>query len=192
MPAPRVVLHVGQLSDESLLVGMATGNTEAAAAFVRRYQARVYGLALTVVGNPAAAEDVAQEVFVKAWRHATAYDARRGSVAAWLLTIARNAAIDAIRYRRETAIDHDLLLAILPDNAGHADRSTNDVDTSEQLRAALRHLPVQQSRPLLLMVFYGLTAKEIAAREGLPVGTVKTRVRRALSVLRQQRVVWDE
>jgi RNA polymerase sigma-70 factor (ECF subfamily) len=74
------------LSDEILLAGMAGGDQDAAAAFVRRYQARVYGLALTVVRSPALAEEVAQEAFLKAWRHAGTYDARRGRVATWLLT----------------------------------------------------------------------------------------------------------
>jgi DNA-directed RNA polymerase specialized sigma24 family protein len=73
------------LSDESLLGGMAAGDTEAAAALVRRYQARVFGLALTIVGSPSAAEDVAEETFLKAWRHAGAFDARRGRVDTWRL-----------------------------------------------------------------------------------------------------------
>src|SRR5262245_475478 len=78
------------LSDDSLLAGMAMGDAAAAAAFVRRYQPRVYGLALTIVGSNAVAEEVAQEAFLRIWRSATAYDARRGQVGTWVLTITRN------------------------------------------------------------------------------------------------------
>src|SRR5947199_9763151 len=88
------------LSDESLLAGLGSGDRRAASAFVGRFERRVYGLALTVVGDRVLAEDVAQEALTRAWRHAEAYDPRRGSVATWLLTITRNLAIDAIRLRR--------------------------------------------------------------------------------------------
>jgi RNA polymerase sigma factor (sigma-70 family) len=89
-------MDMGVSDDEALLAGMAAGDAQAAAAFVRRYQARVYGLALTVVGLPAVAEEVAQEAFVRAWRFAGGYDPRRGAVATWLLTITRNAAVDVL------------------------------------------------------------------------------------------------
>jgi RNA polymerase sigma-70 factor (ECF subfamily) len=170
---------------------MAVGDQDAAAAFVRRYQARVVGLAMTVVGSRAVAEEVAQEAFVKAWRHASSYDVRRGRVTTWLLTITRNTAIDAVRYRRETPMDPDILTSVLlsgdawPDTA---DRFT----TTEEIRDALAALPPNQSRPVVLMTFYGLTASEIAERDGLPVGTVKTRVRRGLGALRQRMAVYDE
>jgi RNA polymerase sigma factor (sigma-70 family) len=179
------------LSDESLLAGMAAGDPHAAATLVRRYQARVFGLARTIVGNSALAEDVAQEAFLKAWRHADAYDARRGRVATWLLTITRNAAIDAVRYQHEVPADPDLLLGAL---TGQPDSlpGTSDVDSGDYLRRALRRLPAEQAAPLVLMVFYGLTAKEVAERQGIPVGTVKTRVRTAFSVLRERLGVRDD
>jgi RNA polymerase sigma factor (sigma-70 family) len=87
------------LSDEALLSGLAAGDADAATAFTRRFQARVYGLVLTIVRDEGTAEDVAQETFVRAWRHARTYDPRRGRVATWLLTIARNLAIDVIRVK---------------------------------------------------------------------------------------------
>jgi len=176
---------VAALTDESLLAGMAVGDADAAAAFVRRFQSRVYGLALTVVGIPALAEEVAQESFVKAWRHAAAYDVRRGRVDTWLLTITRNSAIDAIRYRRETVMDPDALAAVLL--AGDRRGAESDgLAEGEDLRSALRRLPAEQRRPVVLMTFYGLTAREIAARDGIPLGTVKTRVRRGLAALRER------
>ena len=177
---------MGTLSDESLLAGMAVGDQDAATAFVRRYQARVYGLALTVVGSPALAEEVAQEAFVKAWRHASTYDERRGRVATWLLTITRNTAIDTVRYRREAPVDPDVLTKTLVDGRAVPAAPADTWVTAELVREALRRLPVEQSRPVVLMTFYGFTAAEIAERYGIPVGTVKTRVRRGLGVLRDR------
>jgi RNA polymerase sigma factor (sigma-70 family) len=177
------------LSDELLVAGMAGGDEYAAAAFVRRYQARVHGLALTIVRVPALAEDVAQEAFVKAWRHATTYDARRGTVATWLLAITRNAAIDAIRYRHDDPMDPDLLLALLTVRVDRA--PGDDVEASLELRAALAELPPEEARPIVQMTFYGLTALEIATRDDVPVGTVKSRVRRGLRTLRRRMGVRD-
>jgi RNA polymerase sigma factor (sigma-70 family) len=167
------------LSDETLLAGMADGDQGAASIFVRRYQARVFGLVLTIVHTPAVAEEVSQEVFLKAWRHASSYDARRARVSSWLLTIARNAAIDAVRYRHDEPMDPDVLAAMLEPVDG-----TDDTATRLALRDALAGLPVDQRRPIVLMAFQGLTAQEIATRYDVPVGTVKTRVRRGLRRLR--------
>ena len=181
---------VAQLSDEALLAGMADGDQEAASVFVRRFQARVYGLALTVVGVPAVAEDVAQEAFVKAWRHASTYDPRRGRVSTWLLTITRNAAVDALRYRREDPTDPDLLMALL--SPRHVPSAADDQETLVTLRQALGELPQEQLRPILLMSFHGLTAKEIALQQQIPLGTVKSRVRRGLRRLGEKLGVRDD
>ena len=93
------------VDDDVLLAAFAVGDEEAGAAFVRRYQRRVFGLARSIVGDRALAEDLAQEAFVRAWRHASSYDPRRGSVNAWLLTIARNVALDARRSRRVDPVE---------------------------------------------------------------------------------------
>jgi len=87
---------VWTVSDETLVAGVAAGDRDAASAFVQRFQRRVFGLARTIVPDDRAAEDIAQEAFVRAWRHAPAYDARRGSVTTWLLTITRNLALDNV------------------------------------------------------------------------------------------------
>lgn len=172
-------------SDEVLLAGFAASDPAAAAAFVERFQRRVYGLALTVVGEPRAAEDVAQEAMVRAWRHGDAFDARRGSVATWLLAITRNAAIDAQRVRRPIAIDPDDLAAVAPPAPA---RDPGDVVALhadvEELRAALATLPDGQRRAIVFAGIWGLTGREIAEREQIPLGTAKTRIRAGLRRLR--------
>jgi RNA polymerase sigma factor (sigma-70 family) len=172
------------LSDDSLLAGMALGDADAATAFVRRYQARVYGLALAIVGSTAVAEEVAQEAFLRIWRNAAAYDARKGQVATWVLTITRNLSIDALRLRSEQPIAPDVLMAtLLSREEDHSRRP--QYEDREQLRVALRALPPEQGRPIVLSVFYGLTAKETADVEGIPLGTAKTRIRRGIAKLRE-------
>lgn len=177
------------LSDETLLASMADGDEDAAAVFVRRYQARVFGLALTIVGSRALAEEVAQEAFLKAWRHAASYDPRRGRAVSWLLTITRNVAIDAVRYRHEAPMDPELLLAVL--TRRDVEPAGPDLDSVLALREALAGLPPEQSRPIVQMAFGGLTAKEIAERHDVPLGTVKTRVRRGLRRLADELGVRD-
>lgn len=174
------------LSDESLVAGMASGDTDAMTAFVRRFQARVFGLALGVVDDTGLAEEVAQDAFMRAWRHAAIYDPRRGRVVTWLLTITRNLAVDAIRLRRDRPTDPERLTVALV-----AKVEEPDYEGAEQLRAGLRALPIDQARPVVLAVVYGLTANEIADQEGIPLGTAKTRIRRGLARLRQTMGVRD-
>jgi len=172
-------------SDETLLAGVATGDRDAATALVRRYQRRVYGLARTVLGDPSAAEDVAQEAFVRMWRHAEAYDPRRASVATWLLTITRNLAIDALRLRRAEPTDPAVLLALQQpsDEPSPADAVVAGDDV-RRVRTALRELPVEQRRALVRAAYLGRTAREIGEHESIPLGTAKTRIRSAMLKLR--------
>jgi RNA polymerase sigma factor (sigma-70 family) len=182
------------VSDEALVAGMANGDAQAAASFVRRFQARVYGLALSIVGVPATAEDVAQEALVRAWRFAGGYDPRRGAVLPWLLTIARNAAIDVLRMRRDQPYEPEVLVAMLgaAESTGTAEWAADDVADADRIRVALAALSREQATAVVLAIFHGLTAKEIAEREGVPLGTVKTRIRLGMARLREQFEVRDE
>jgi RNA polymerase sigma factor (sigma-70 family) len=174
------------LSDEALLSGLATGDATAATAFTRRFQARVYGLVLTIVRDEGAAEDVAQETFVRAWRHAGTYDPRRGRVATWLLTIARNLAIDVIRGKKAEPLDPELVAATLQ-RAGAGGSPADQgapPDERERVRAAIAELPDEQRRALFLAAYLGRTAQEIGELEGIPLGTAKTRIRTAMLKLR--------
>ncbi len=173
------------LADEALLAGIAQGDHDATVAFVRRYQKRVFGLAHSMTGDVAAAEEVAQEALVRVWRHAPVYDARRGSVATWVLTITRNLAIDALRMRRATPTDPDDFVAL---GLVSTERSPEDAalagDAAPAVRRALGELPPEQRRALVLAAVYGHTAAEISVRESIPLGTAKTRVRAGLGKLR--------
>jgi RNA polymerase sigma factor (sigma-70 family) len=174
------------LSDEALLSGLAAGDADAATAFTRRFQARVYGLVLTIVRDEGTAEDVAQETFVRAWKHARTYDPRRGRVATWLLTIARNLAIDVIRVKSAEPLDPDLVANKLQQAGvagGPADQGAPP-DERERVRAAIAELPPEQRRALFLAAYLGRTAQEIGELEGIPLGTAKTRIRTAMLKLR--------
>jgi RNA polymerase sigma factor (sigma-70 family) len=172
-------------SDEALLGAMAIGDETAGVAFVRRYQRRTYGLALSIVGDPDLSEDISQEALVRAWRHAPVYDSRRASVTTWVLTITRNLSIDALRMRRAAPIDPDDIINLgiasnEPDPSDHAHRA----DASARVRVALASLPAEQRRALVLSAFYGLTADEISRQEAIPIGTAKTRIRAGLGKVR--------
>lgn len=173
--------------DDALLAGFAVGDPDAAAAFIRRHQARVCGLARAIVCDMALAEDVAQEAFLRAWRHAPAYDARKGTVTTWLLTITRNLAVDAVRMRRSQPIDPDVLTS-LDMAAGGPDGSPAATAEAHvelgRVRVALEGLSEGQRRALVLAAVCGRTAKEISEAEGIPIGTAKTRIRSGLLKLR--------
>ncbi len=182
---PVDALPPHERSDAALLAGFGLSDPDATAAFVQRFQRRVFGLAFTIVGESRAAEDVAQEALLRAWRHATTFDTRRGNVATWLLTITRNLAIDAVRARRTIPMDTDDLLGVSPPAPG---RDPADIavvgDDIDQLREALTRMPDEQRRAVVLAGVWGLTAREIAEREEIPLGTAKTRIRIGLRRLR--------
>jgi len=173
-------------SDDALLAAMALGDVEAMTTFTRRWQPRVHGLARTILGDPAQAEDVAQEAFLKAWHHAGAFDPCRGSAGAWMLTITRNHALDVLRMRRVDPVDPEVLARIgqaVPEGDGPAWRAEVGDDV-RRLHAALAELPVEQRRAVVMAAIGGRTAQEVSESEGIPLGTAKTRIRSAMLRLR--------
>jgi RNA polymerase sigma factor (sigma-70 family) len=177
---------VSELSDEALLAGFAARDPEAAVGFVRRFQARVFGLAVTIVGDRAIAEDVAQETFLRAWRRAESYDARRGRVLTWLLAIARNLAIDVTRLRAAEPIDPDIIAARLETGRPGEGSETERLDARETIRGGLARLPAEQRRALVLAAYFGRTAGEISELDGVALGTVKWRIREGMIKLRRE------
>ena len=145
-----------------------------------RYSSIVYSVALRVMGETGAAEDVLQEVFLQLWRNSGAFDASRGNLGAWLAVITRNRAIDAIRKRRPETNIEDVIVSVEPDLAGEAERSR----ALEKIRGTLSSMAPQQRSLLEMAFFEGLTHSEIAEKTGEPLGTVKTRIRSGLLVLR--------
>lgn len=175
-------------TDEALLAGMASGDADAAKAFVQRFQRQVFGLAVVVLGGDASgAEDVAQEAFVRAWRYAPNFDARRGSVPTWLLTITRNLAIDALRMRRVDPVSPDVINAMnLVSREPRPDDHAAMSDDAARLRSLIAELPIDQRRALVLAAFHGRSAREVAEAEQIPLGTAKTRIRTAMLRLRAE------
>jgi RNA polymerase sigma factor (sigma-70 family) len=186
-------------SDEALFAGFATGDLEAGTVFVRRFQARVFGLALGITRDPVEADEVAQDAFVRAWRYAASFDARRGTVAGWLLGITRNVALDQVRLaanRRERVESGDGSLGlelVIDVSAGEeVAEAAERHDALTRVAASLRALPPEQQEALIAVTLRGLSTREYAEAAGLPLGTAKTRIRLGLRKLRQRLEVHAE
>jgi RNA polymerase sigma-70 factor, ECF subfamily len=172
-------------ADQLALAGLARGDETALASLYDRHATGVYSLALRILQDVGDAEDIVQEVFTQAWRQASRYDARRGAVVAWLLTMARTRAIDRLRARRtrtQDVIDDDV--AEVSDPVALQDAMLLSGEQVSRVRAAVSQLPVLQRVALELAYYEGLTHAEIAARLEEPLGTVKTRIRSAMLKLR--------
>src|SRR6202008_1848886 len=161
-------------SDEILLAGLGAGDPELAVAFVRRFQRIVFGVALSVIGDQTTAEDVAQHAFEQAWRPASVYDSRRGSVRAWLTTITHNLAIDFVRARSALPMDPDDLPVLLAAMTDSPERVAVANDSAEELRRALGRLPTPQARAVAMSGIYGMTARQVANPEGVPTRNAET------------------
>ncbi|WP_408052388.1 RNA polymerase sigma factor [Streptomyces sp. HO565] len=173
------------MPDDALLAGLTTGDPEFAVAFVRRFQHKVFGVAITVTGDAQLAEDVAQQTFEQAWRHAQVYDSRRGSVRTWLTAIAHNLAIDAVRSRRAVPVDPSRMAPLMETITETPERLAMADEESAELRRAIAQLPPGQARAIVMAGVYGLTAQQVADLEQVPLGTAKTRIRTALAKLRE-------
>ena len=171
------------ISDDMLLAGLGAGDAEAAVAFVRRFQPMVFGVAVAVVGDHGHAEDVAQQAFERAWRHAALYDPRRGSVRTWLTRIVHNLAVDAARVRRPAPVDPQDLLPLIAAITDSPERRLLACEASRQLRVALATLPPEQARAVVMAAVHGLSTREIADAEHVAVSTAKSRIRAAMAKL---------
>jgi len=146
-----------------------------------RYSSVVYAVALRVLGDTAAAEDVLQEIFIQLWRNPGAFDSGRGNLAPWLAVITRNRAVDSLRKRRPQTEISETTVSVEPDLASEADRGR----AMEKVRAVLKDMPQAQRSSLEMAYFEGYSHSEIAEKTGEPLGTVKTRIRNGLMLLRK-------
>lgn len=168
--------------DEAALIERIRAGDEAAMAeMYDRYSGIVYGVALRVLGNASAAEDVLQEVFLQLWRNPLAFDANRGKLPVWLAVIARNRAIDHLRRR---PIEDDIAELPISTGVNLEDESAQRLAV-EKIRGALGRLPAEQRRALEMAFFEGMTHTEIAGKTGEPLGTIKTRIRAGLLAVRK-------
>lgn len=172
-------------ADARLADRIRSGDAGALGELYDRYAPNALATALRVVGGRDEAEDVVHDAFVAVWRKIDRFDAERGSLRGWLMTVVRNRAIDRVRARRTTvdvdAADERSLLRTGPnptweDALGRA--------AAGDLRAALAELPVEQRRAVELAYFEGYTYREVAELTGVPAGTANGRLRLALTKLR--------
>ncbi len=174
------------LSDDQVAAQFLRGNKEALAELYDRYGKLIYSLTLHLVSQTAIAEEITQEVFLKAWEKRSGFKTERGSVRAWLVSIAHHRAIDELRrsWRHGTQPFLEDTLALLADPLGvdpgdHMGRTQE----YEKVRGALERLPPEQRAVLVLAYFHGMTQRQVASYLNQPLGTVKTRTRLGLKKL---------
>ena len=167
--------------DQQLLDRVREGDRDAMTEIFDRYGRMVYSVALRVLQDQGHAEDVMQDVLFKLWREPQAFLQGRGSLGAWLAVMARNRAIDLLRRKKPSDAVEDVVLAANTNLSSEVEHNA----MIEKVRGVLLGLPPEQQRSMELAYFEGLSHSEIAALTGDPLGTVKTRIRSALTSLRK-------
>lgn len=183
------------MPDEELWQRIKTGDPDALSVLYDRYAPRVRGIALRMTRESALAEEIVQEVFTKIWM-TTSYDPTRGLFHHWITTVARNVTIDALR-RRMRVNDFPASETIYSDRLSRESLKahTSEVDAYDlrsDLAHALAHLRQEDYEVVRLTYFEGFTLTEVARILSLPIGTVKTRLHRALLALRARMDDWKE
>jgi len=178
------------MDDPDLVDLMAVGNAQALETLYDRYSRIVFSFALRILGDPASAEELLQEVFFRAWQQASRFSANRGSFVTWLLSITHNMAIDEIRKRqrrpqRADSADPVLMLANVTDTGPSVEEYAVLSSWREQIAEAMRELPDSQREAIEMAYFQGLTQREISEQLGQPLGTIKTRMRLGMRKLRE-------
>jgi RNA polymerase sigma-70 factor (ECF subfamily) len=176
----------GVVADGDLLRRIGGGDTAAIGELYDRYAAILFPLALRILRDRAEAEDVVHDAFVTVSDRAGQYSAERGSVSAWLVTLVRNLSIDRTRRRdRRGSLGRDIVAHEPVAPVESPEELTGDAIERARIRRALASLPEAQRVTLEVAFFDGLTYSEIAARENVPLGTIKSRAARAIASLRE-------
>jgi RNA polymerase sigma-70 factor, ECF subfamily len=177
---------MSERSDGELLTQIAAGDTRAVGELYDRYASTLFPIALRILRDRTEAEDVIHDAFVAVNERASQYAADRGSVIAWLVTLVRNLSIDRTRRReRRGSLARDVIAHEPPASARDPERLTSEASERDKIRRALSTLPEAQRQTLEVAFFEGLSYPEIAARENVPLGTIKSRAARALAALRE-------
>ena len=163
-----------------LVARVRAGDQQALAELYDRYSKVVYGVAMRVLQDTGAAEDVLQDIFLQLWRKPDAFDSSRGSLAAWLAVIARHRSIDRLRKRRPETELEDCVIVSSTDLRDETERSL----VIEKVRVVMNEMSPDQRTAMEMAFFQGLTHTEIAQKTGEPLGTIKTRIRSGLQQLR--------
>jgi RNA polymerase sigma-70 factor (ECF subfamily) len=177
----RPAENMSATDDMGLLTRIQSGDQEAMSALFDRYGTMVYSVALRVLKDAGEAEDVMQEIFVQVWKNPGVFVSGKGSLGGWLVVVARNRSIDVIRRRRPT---EQVELFALPSSTNLA-REAERNSLLGKIRGVMVSLPEEQRNSVELAFFEGLSHSEIAEKTGDPLGTVKTRIRLALTTIRK-------
>lgn len=185
-----LMLDLSRIADDQLVTRIASGDGAALEAMYDRYVRQCFGLALRMVREPALAEEVVQEVFLKLWSKPQSFSPHKGAFVSWLLSLVHHRCVDELRKRARTevALGGDEPLDVLntrPDPQPDPGEQVWVLEQQRMVRQALRELPENQRQVLELAYFGGLSQSQIAARLSQPLGTVKTRMRMGLQNLRQ-------
>ena len=175
-------MYLSPASDDAVLARVAAGDRAAFDTLYARYAPTATTLALRILHDPALVEDAVQEAFLAVWRQAPRYDPTRGSVQSWLLTIVRHRAIDALRRRHDDRWVDGAALAEFPATSDTPDLARQHAE-APLVRAALAQLPAAQRTALTLAYAADYTHAQIARAQGVPLGTVKGRLRLGLRAL---------
>lgn len=174
------------MTDDALLMRRIIAREQAALSdLYDRFAGRVYGLAMRILDNATLAEEVTQDTFLKVWDQASRWDAERGRLSTWLLTLARYTAIDRLRSERRQAPLNPLDLDELSNLIGQASVVDQaDWLSGEAIGNLMKSLPVEQIEAIQLAFFKGMSHTEISSYLNQPLGTVKSRIRQGLITLR--------
>ena len=183
------VSNPAQPEDALLMRKVSEGDRKAFLALYDRHAAKVFGLALRVIGDPMTAEEVTQDAFLRLWTRAETYNPDRGKLSSWLLTITRRLAIDQFRLEARRPLawnpsNPEKAMEKIPDPASQSEESR-----WATMRFALDRLPAEQRSVIELSFYHGMSHSQIADYQSTPLGTVKTRVRLGMEKLRRE---WEQ
>jgi len=174
-----------ELTDEVLLQLLHVGNENALGALYDRYGKSAYSLAFRMLGDVQAAEDAVQEAFINIWRRAGSFSTARGTARTWIMAVVHHRSIDIGRKRRGMAPrELPLELERLPEDASDTWAEVANTMDGEMLRRCLKMIPDDQREAIELAYFEGYTQREISEAKGIPLGTVKGRIRIGMAKLR--------